>query len=93
MGVAVTSNGLYSWTVGGHHHPLGFQGSHIRATHTRGSEVDVVARSEPCVVQQRLDVAEVGIALEAEELQVRESAQWADVGDRVVAEEEILQAR
>ncbi len=50
------------------------------ARHFRGPERDVVARSEPCVVEQRLNVDEVGVAIEVKERQAREPAQRADVG-------------
>ena len=47
--------------------------------------MDDVARSEPGVVEQRLDVGEVEVVLEMEVRQAREPAQRADVGDIVVA--------
>jgi len=56
--------GFDLWTVGFHVHSLGLQGSHVRATHVRGLEIDPVTCSEPCVVQQRLDVGEAWVAVE-----------------------------
>ncbi len=84
--------GLCSRTVGLHPHAFGLQRSHIRATHVRGLEIDQGARSEPCVVEQRLDVGEVWVVVEVEERQAREPAQRFDVGDRVVLEAEGRQA-
>ena len=64
--------GLCSLTVGLHRHSFGLQRSHVRATHVRGLEMDRVARSEPRVVEQRLDVGEVWIVAEVEFPQARE---------------------
>ena len=77
------SIGLWSRTIGGHEHSFGFQRSHVRAAHVGGTEINVVARSEPCVVEQRLDIAEVRVVFEFQATQAREPAQRTDVGDRV----------
>ena len=85
--------GLRRLTVGLHLHSFGLQSSHVRATHVSVAEEDDVARSEPCVVEQRLDVAEAWVAVEAEPRQAPEPAQRADVGDRVIEELEARQVR
>ena len=58
------ARGLGSWTGGIHCHAFRSQRSHIRATHVRGPEKDRVACSEPCVVEQRLNVGKVGVGRE-----------------------------
>ena len=66
---------------------------HVRATHTCGSELDRISCSEPCVVQQRLDVAEACVEPEVEALQAREPAHCTDVGDQGSREVEVRQTR
>jgi len=55
--------------------------------------MDRISRSEPCVVEQGLDVGEVWVVVELEDSQAGEPAQHADVTDPITAEVEGRQAR
>ena len=59
-------------------HAFGSQKSHVLASHPREPEIDTVAHPEARIVQQRLNVAEVGVNIEVEVRQAREPTQRAD---------------
>ena len=84
---------MKSRTVGEHTHPFGLKRCHVRATHARITEINNVPCSEPCVVEQQVNVEEVGVAPEAEACQAREPGQSADVADRAKIEADERQAR
>ena len=93
MGVGGLAKWLWSRTVRVHVHSLGFQRSHVYATHVCGPERNRVTHPEAWVIEQRLDVCETRVMAEGEEPQAREPAQWAEVGDGVGVEGERCQAR
>jgi len=71
------------------------QQSYVRAKHVRLQEIDGIARPEPSaigVVQEWLDIRDARVGDEPEVRQVRETGEWADFVDRVVAEDEFRQA-
>ena len=70
----------FSWAFGSsptpraHRHPVASQRRRVCATDVRAHENYHVARSEPCVVQQRLDVAEIRQVMHVEFREAREPA-------------------
>ena len=68
-----------------HQHSFRPQRTHVRAAYASGPEVNNVARAEPCVVEQRLDVAKGCVVVEPEGRQAGEPTQRVDIADRLLA--------
>ena len=79
---APPTSGLSSRTGVGHEHSLSSQRGHVRATHVRVSKVNIVPRSEPCVVEQRLNVGEVWVVVEEEQRQAHALKMQSRSGER-----------